>query len=97
MLFMVVLTVVAVLVAIGAVQNGQVVTVSFFFWQFQSPLALVILAAAAGGAAIGLLVAWTRALRRWRHGPVRPGAPTDASAPDRFSPSHAPIRTPAQR
>jgi len=89
MLLLVVLTVVAVLVAVGALQNGQAVTVSFFFWQFQSPLALIILAAAAGGVTIGILVGWARAFRRWRHRPVRPAAESDASTPDRFPASSA--------
>jgi uncharacterized integral membrane protein len=89
MLFLVVLTVAAVLVAVGALQNGQAVTVSFFFWQFQSPLALIILAAAAGGIAIGILVGWARALWRWGHRPVRPAAASDASARDRLPASTA--------
>ena len=97
MLYLVVLAVVAVLVAFGALQNGQPVTVSFFFWQFQSPLALIILAAAAGGVAIGILVGWARAFRRWRHRPVRPGGASDASAPDRFPASSASLGTRMRR
>ena len=84
MVFLAVLTVTAVLVAVGALQNGQPVTVSFFFWQFQSPLALIILAAAAGGVAIGILAGWARALRRWRHRPAGPAVEPSASAPHRF-------------
>jgi uncharacterized integral membrane protein len=84
MLFLVVLTVVAVLVAVGALQNGQAVTVSFFFWQFQSPLALIILAAATGGVAMGILVGWARALWLWGYRPVRSAVESDASAPDRL-------------
>jgi len=80
MLFLVVLTVVAILVAVGALQNGQAVPVSFFFWQFQSPLALIVLAAAAGGVAIGILVGWARAIGRWRRRAVRAAAESDANA-----------------
>jgi uncharacterized integral membrane protein len=97
MLFLAVLTVAAVLVAVGAIQNGQAVTVSFFFWQFQSPLALIILAAAAGGVAIGMLAGWARALRRWRDRPVGPALESDASAPDRFPASSVSLRTRMRR
>ena len=69
MLFLIVLTGVALVVAVGALQNGQAVTVSFLFWQFEVPLALVILAATAAGLALGILVGWARALWRWRHRP----------------------------
>ena len=89
MLFLIVLTAVAVVVAVGALQNGQAVTVSFFFWHFQSPLALIILVAAAGGVAIGLLVGWARALRRWRQQPAAPTPESDASVRDRVSASNA--------
>ena len=51
--FLIVLTVVAVIVAIGALQNGHATTVSFLFWQFEAPLALVILAATVAGLMIG--------------------------------------------
>jgi uncharacterized integral membrane protein len=74
MVLTVVLALVAVVVAVGMLQNGQAVTVSFFFWQFQAPLALIILAATGAGLAIGGLVGGARALTRWRHraaGPMR--------------------------
>ena len=67
MVFAVVVALVAVVVAVGVLQNGQAVTVSFFSWQFESPLALIILAATGAGLAIGVLVGWARALTRWRH------------------------------
>ena len=90
MLFLIVLTVVAVVVAAGALQNGQLVTVSFLFWQFQSPLAVIILAAAAGGIAPGVLVGWARALRRWHRQPAKLGPPV-ASAAERFPASSASV------
>ena len=93
MFILIVLTIVAVLVAVGALQNGQAVTLSFLFWQFQSPLALVILAAAAGGVAIGILVGWARALRRWHHQPAKPAAESDASADDGIPASAASLGT----
>ena len=68
--FLIVLMVVTVVVAIGALQNGQAVTVSFLFWQFEAPLALIILASTAAGLAIGILVGWMRALRRWSRRPA---------------------------
>jgi uncharacterized integral membrane protein len=66
MVFGVVVALVAVVVAVGVLQNGQAVTVSFFFWQFEAPLAVIILAATGAGLAIGVLVGWARALTRWR-------------------------------
>jgi uncharacterized integral membrane protein len=74
MVVMVVVALVAVVISVGALQNGQAVTVSFFFWQFEAPLALILLGATAAGLAIGLLVGWARALARWRYraaGPTR--------------------------
>ena len=77
MLFMIVLTVLAVVVAVGALQNGQAVMVSFFFWQFEAPLAVVSLASTAIGVALGVVVGWARALRRWhRRPPELSPAPT---------------------
>ena len=97
MVLLVALTVVAVVVAVGALQNGQAVTVSFLFWQFHSPLALVILAAAAGGVAIGVLVGWARALQRWRHRPATSAPGAAASAPDGFGASNASLGTRVRR
>jgi uncharacterized integral membrane protein len=93
MLFLIVLTVVAVLVAVGALQNAQAVTVSFFFWQFGTSLALVILAATTAGLLIGALVSWAAALRRWRHRPTERARESDASGRDRSPGSSASLRT----
>jgi uncharacterized integral membrane protein len=65
MLFLIFLTVVAMIVAVGALQNGHAVTVSFLFWQFEAPLALVILGATVAGLVIGGMMGFARALRRW--------------------------------
>lgn len=81
MVYMVVLAVVALVVAVGVLQNGQAVTVSFLFWQFQAPLALVMLAATAAGLAIGILVGWARALGRWRHRATGPSRQPDVAGP----------------
>ena len=93
MRFLIVLTVVAVVVAVGALQNGQAVTVSFFFWQFEAPLALIILAATTAGLAMGVLVGWARALRRWRHRRAEPAPGPDVSGRDRLTASTTLLRT----
>ena len=90
MVFLVMLTIVALTIAVVALQNGQAVTTSFLFWQFQAPLALVILLAAAGGLLLGALVSWTRALRGWRDR----GTPASTSA--RTNPA-GPVRTQVSR
>jgi uncharacterized integral membrane protein len=83
MRFLIVVTIVAVLVAAGALQNGQTVTVSFFFWQFEAPLALIILAATVAGLTMGVLVGWARALRRWRQRRAEPAPGPDGGGRDR--------------
>ena len=80
--FLIVLTVVAVAVAVGALQNGHPVTVSFLFWQFQAPLALVILGAAVAGLAIGGMIGFARALRRWSHRDAAPAVGSAERYPD---------------
>lgn len=84
MFFLVVLAVVAVTVAVVALQNGEAVTVWFLFWRLEAPLALVILAATGAGLVIGGLIGFARALRRWGHrraeSETRPGANSRASA-----------------
>jgi uncharacterized integral membrane protein len=97
MLFLIVLTAVAVVVAVGALQNGQAITVSFFYWHFESSLALIILAATAAGVAIGLLVGWARALRRWRHRPATSTSESEAIARDQLSASSASMGTRLRR
>ena len=87
MAFLIILTVVAVAVAVGALQNGHPVTVSFLFWQFQAPLALVILGAAVAGLAIGGMNGFARALRRWSH---RDAAPRVGSAERNYPDSDRP-------
>jgi uncharacterized integral membrane protein len=72
--FMIFLTVVAVIVAVGALQNGHVVTVSFLFWQFEAPLALVILGATVAGLVIGGMIGFARAVRRWSRRQAGPRA-----------------------
>ena len=71
--FLILLTVVAVTVAVVALQNGHAVTVAFFFWRFEAPLALVILGATVVGLVLGGVVGLARAARRWR---VRRAKPT---------------------
>jgi uncharacterized integral membrane protein len=90
MLFLIVLTVVAVAVAVGALQNGHAVIVSFLFWQFQAPLALVILGATVAGLVIGGVIGFARFVRRWSYRQAGPtigsgdSSPADPrSAPDR--------------
>jgi hypothetical protein len=70
MLFLIVLTVIAVTVAVVALQNGHAVTLSFLFWQFEAPVTLIIFAATASGLVIGGLIRFARAVRRWSHGHV---------------------------
>jgi uncharacterized integral membrane protein len=72
--FLIALIVVAVTVAVVALQNGHAVTVSFLFWRFEAPLALVILGATVAGLAIGGVVGFARALRRWSHRRAGPRA-----------------------
>ena len=80
--FLIVLTVVAVTVAVVALQNGHAVTVSFLLWQFEAPLALVILAATVAGLVIGGVIGFARAVRRWSGRQVGPRAGSGESHAD---------------
>ena len=91
MLFLSVLTVLAMTVAVLAVQNARQVTVSFLFWQFEVPVALVILGATSAGLVIGGLVGFAPSLRRWIRREPRPepqprgdGDPVRAADADRL-------------
>jgi uncharacterized integral membrane protein len=63
--YLIVLAVVAVTVAVVALQNAHVVTVSFLWWQFEASLALVILGATVAGLVIGGVIGFARSVRRW--------------------------------
>ena len=78
--FLIVLTVVSVIVAVVALQNGHAVIVSFLFWQFEAPLALVILGATMAGLVMGGVIGFARAVRRWSH---RQAGPKAGSAEER--------------
>ena len=78
---LIVLTIVAVTVAVVALQNGHPVTVSFLFWQLHAPLALVILGATVAGLVIGGVIGFARAVRRWSsHGQAGPRAGSGESS-----------------
>jgi uncharacterized integral membrane protein len=80
MLFLVVLSALLLAVVIFALQNAQAVTVRFLFWQLQSSLAVVALAAAAAGVLIAELFGLASRLLRWKRsgsvtGPARSAVP----------------------
>lgn len=64
MVFLIILSVVAVSVAVVALQNGQAATVSLLVWQFEAPVALVVLIPTAAGLVIGGLTGFVLAVRR---------------------------------
>jgi uncharacterized integral membrane protein len=84
----VVLGVLLLAVVIFALQNAQAVTIRFLFWELQSSVAVVAVAAAAAGVLIAELFGLARRLLRWKRGrPVtgqaRPAVPP--SEPGDFS------------
>ncbi|HEX7628825.1 MAG TPA: LapA family protein, partial [Candidatus Methylomirabilis sp.] len=81
MLFMIVLSVLLLAVAIFALENAQAVTVRFLYWQFQSSVAVVTLAATAAGVLIAGLVGLASRLRRWKYGRATTGAERLAALP----------------
>ncbi len=78
MLFLIVLSVLLLAVTIFALENAQAVTVRFLFWQFQSSVAVVTLAATAAGVLIAGLFRVVSRLRRWKRGRAATGAPRPA-------------------
>jgi uncharacterized integral membrane protein len=80
MLSLIVLSVLLLVLVIFALQNAQAVTVRFLFWQLQSSLAVVALAATAAGVLIAELFRLASRLLRWKRGrlvtgPARPAVP----------------------
>jgi uncharacterized integral membrane protein len=91
MFFLSVLFVLTMTVAVLAVQNAHEVPVSFLFWHFEVPLALMILGATSAGLVIGGLVGFAPSLRRWTRREARPepqhrgdGDPPRAADADRL-------------
>ena len=97
MIFLFMLTAVALAVAIGALQNSEAVTVSFLFWQFDAPLALVILLSAAGGLLMGTVVGWARAVRGWGHRATAARPPLPHGTRNHEEPSTRPSPTEVPR
>ena len=81
MLLLIVLSVLLLAVAIFALENAQAVTVRFLFWQLQSSVAVVTLAATTAGVLIAGLFRVVSRLRRWKCGRAAPGAPGPATLP----------------
>ena len=71
MLSLIALSVLLLVVVIFALQNAEAITVRFLFWQLQSSVAVVTLAATAGGVLIAELFRLASRLLRWTRG--RPG------------------------
>ena len=81
MLLLIVLSVLLLAVAIFALENAQAVTVRFLYWQVESSMAVVTIAATAAGVLIAGLVGWASRLRRWTRGRAATGAPRLAMLP----------------
>ena len=81
MLPLIVLSVLLLAIAIFALENAQAVTVRFLYWQLQSSVAVVTLAATAAGVLIAGLIGLVSRLRRWKRGRAVRGAPRLAPLP----------------
>jgi uncharacterized integral membrane protein len=79
MLFLIVLSVLLLAVAIFALENAQAVTVRVLFWQFQSSVAVVTLAATAAGVLMAGLFRAVSRLRRWKNDRAATGAARPAT------------------
>lgn len=81
MLSLIVLSVLLLAVVIFALQNAQAVTVRFLFWQLQSSVAVVAVAATVAGVLIAELFGLARRLLRWKRGGLADGSGASDSAP----------------
>ncbi len=79
--FLIVLSVLLLTVAIFALDNAQAVTVRFLYWQLQSSVAVVTLAATAAGALVAGLFGLASRLRRWTRGRAATGAARPPALP----------------
>jgi len=75
LLLMFFLSVLLLAVAVFALGNAQAVTVRFLYWQLQSSVAVVTLAATVAGVLIAGLAWLVSRLRRWRRGGAGTGSP----------------------
>jgi uncharacterized integral membrane protein len=75
MLLLIVLSGLLLAVAIFALENGQAVTVRFLYWELQSSVAVVTLAATVAGILIAGLIGVVSRVRRWKRGRSAPRAP----------------------
>src|SRR5512146_1200998 len=80
LLFLIILSLLLLAVAIFALENGQAITVRFLYWELQSSVAVVTLAATAAGVLIAGLVGVGSRLRRWKRGRAATGAARRAAA-----------------
>jgi len=66
--FLIVLSAVLLVVVVFALQNSQAVSVRFLYWQVQSSLAVVVIAATAAGVLIAVLFGSASRVWRWQRG-----------------------------
>lgn len=78
---LIVLSVILLAVAIFALENAQAITVRFLYWELQSSVAVVTLAATGAGVLIAGLVGVVSRLRRWKRGRAATGAARLAPLP----------------
>ena len=81
MLFLIILSVLLLAVAVFALENAQAVTVRFLYWELQSSVAVVTLAATVAGVLIAGLMGVVSRLRRWKRGRAVTDAPRLAPLP----------------
>lgn len=73
MLHLIALSLMLLAVAIFALENAQAVTVRFVFWQLESSVAVITVAATAAGVLIAGLFGLAGRLRRWNRGRAATG------------------------
>jgi putative membrane protein len=87
MLFLILLSVLLLVVVIFALQNAEAVTIRFLFWQLQSSVAVVALAATAAGVLIAKFFGLASRVLRWKRGRPVTGPASSAALPS--EPGHS--------